>query len=85
MKDPSKEEFIEAVQTDVSRDGFEYDQSCIDYVIKTHYEEANRPFRCCQPRDLLLQVRNFCTYKKVERVLSNQAFDFAVENYFSVM
>ena len=24
---------------------------------------SSRPFRCCQPRDLLLQVRNYCYYE----------------------
>ncbi|MEM9701731.1 MAG: AAA family ATPase, partial [Planctomycetota bacterium] len=43
------------------------------------------PFRCCQPRDLLMQVRNFCAYKQVPVELSNASFDFAVANYFSVM
>jgi hypothetical protein len=65
--------------------GFQYDSGPIEYLIKTHYESIGRPFRCCQPRDLLQQVRNYCTYKKEARKLSNDAFDFAVANYFSVM
>ena len=85
VKDPSKEEFLELFRLMSPVMGFEYDEDCIDYLIETHYEKVNRPFRCCQPRDLLLQVRNFCVYKKQPLVLSNEAFDFAVENYFSVM
>jgi len=65
--------------------GFEYDEACVQYLIEKHYEGVNRPFRACQPRDLLLQVRNYCVYKKQPKTLSNEAFDFAVENYFSVM
>lgn len=57
----------------------------IDYLIKTHYLPVNRPFRNCQPRDLLLQVRNYCLYNGKEVRLCNEYFDFAVENYFSVM
>ena len=62
-----------------------YDPAPIDYLIKKHYLPVDRPFRNCQPRDLLLQVRNYCLYnaKKVE--LKNEYFDFAVDNYFSVM
>jgi hypothetical protein len=33
----------------------------------------------------MLQVRNFCMYKRTSRKLSAEAFDVAVENYFSVM
>ena len=65
--------------------GFEYDRDVITYLIETHYKASNRPFRSCQPRDLLLQVRNFCTFKKIPRKLTREGFDFAVENYFSVM
>jgi predicted ATPase with chaperone activity len=83
--DPTKDEFLALFRLMVPLMGFEYDSDAIDYLIAKHYEEANRPFRCCQPRDLLLQVRNYCVYKKQQKVLSNDAFDFAVETYFSVM
>ena len=38
-----------------------------------------------QPRDLVLQVRNYCIYHKLPKKLSREGFDFAVSNYFSVM
>ena len=56
-----------------------------DYLIEKHYRPINRPMRACQPRDLLLQVRNFCMYHNLPKVMSPQAFDFACENYFSIM
>ena len=39
----------------------------------------------CQPRDLLLQVRNYCVFHCQPKVMTPDAFDFACENYFSVM
>ena len=65
--------------------GFEYDKDAVDYLIAEHYLKKSRPFRACQPRDLLLQVRNYCIYKRMPKKLSPSGFDFAVENYFSVM
>jgi hypothetical protein len=65
--------------------GFQYDQGAVDYLIEVHYQQVNRPFRSCQPRDLLLQVKNFCTYKGTPRKMTPASFDFAVGNYFSVM
>ncbi|MCS7468009.1 hypothetical protein NZK35_15245 [Stieleria sp. ICT_E10.1] len=62
-----------------------YNADAIDYLIKTHYLPVGRPFRNCQPRDLLLQVRNFCLYNDLEVELKNEYFDFACDNYFSVM
>ena len=58
----------------------------VDYLIETHYKAVDRPFRCCQPRDLLLQIRNYCHYhQQREPVMSKENFDFAAENYFAVM
>ena len=85
VPDPSEKTFRALCRLMAPNMGFEYDEDAIDYLIQTHYVEAQRPFRACQPRDLLLQVRNFCVYKGKPKKLTPEAFDFAVENYFSVM
>lgn len=62
-----------------------YQPGPIDHLIETHYRPTNRPFRNCQPRDLLLQVQNYCRYHSRDVELRNEYFDYAVENYFSIM
>ena len=59
--------------------------SALDYLIERHYLRVQRPFRCCQPRDLLLQVRNYCIYNDLPLELRKEYFDFAANNYFTVM
>ena len=83
--DPTEEEFHRILQIVCPHYGFEYDREAIEYLLATHYRPVNRPLRSCQPRDLVLQVRNFCTYHRLPKKLSAEAFDFAVANYFSVM
>jgi hypothetical protein len=83
--DPSEEEFRGLFKLMCPLLGFTYDDSLIDYLVERHFKATGRPFRCCHPRDLLLQIRNFCRYQKREQELSPEYFDFAVENYFSVM
>jgi len=61
------------------------DPAAIDHLIEHHYRRVNRPFRCCQPRDLLLQVRNECLYNDRPLALTAESFDFAAANYFTVM
>lgn len=61
------------------------DSKSLDYLIDRHYRRYNRPFRCCQPRDLLLQVRNYCVYNDLTLELRPEYFDFAANNYFTVM
>ena len=83
--DPSEEEFRNLFKMMAPGLGFEYRQEPIDYLVETHYHKAGRKFRFCQPRDLLLQVRNYCNYHKRAPELTNEFFDLAVENYFAVM
>ena len=85
VPDPSDEEFREILRRLSPKMGFQYESDAVDHLIEVHYRKVNRPFRSCQPRDLLLQVRNFCTYKGLPRKMTPAAFDFAVMNYFSIM
>lgn len=83
--DPTEDEFRELFKIMCPIMGFEYQQDTIQYLIETHYKVTERPFRCCHPRDLLLQVKNNCLYRNKPQLLSNDDFDFAVENYFSAV
>ncbi|TWU49871.1 ATP-binding protein [Rubripirellula reticaptiva] len=62
-----------------------YEADPINYLIEKHYKAVDRPMRMCQPRDLLLQVKNYCLYNDLPIELKHEYMDFACENYFSVM
>lgn len=62
-----------------------YHPAAVDYLLEKHYKAVNRPMRMCQPRDLLLQVKNYCLYNDLPVELKPEYLDFACENYFSVM
>lgn len=85
VPDPTVDEFKEIIRRIAPKMGFQYDEAAVDYLVKTHYLAVNRPFRACQPRDLLLQVKNYCAYRQIPRRMTPAAFDFAVANYFSIM
>lgn len=85
VTDPNEEDFRALFEQMCPRLGMEYQDDIIDYLIETHYRPFDRPFRCCQPRDLLLQVHNRSRYEKRGPELTQEALDFAVENYFAVM
>ena len=83
--DPTEEEFRALFEMMAPKMGFEIKSEPIDYLIENHYKKVNRKFRFCQPRDLLLQVKNYCAYHKTPMMLSEDHFDRACENYFAVM
>ena len=83
--DPTEAEFHEICKIVAPTVGCEYNKAAIDYLLEHHYRPNNRPLRACEPRDLLLQVRNFCSYKRQPKVLTEDALDMAVMNYFSIL
>jgi len=83
--DPDHEMFHQLFELMAPLQGFQYDKAVVDYLIETHYVKANREMRACHPRDLLLQIRNFCTYKGLPKKMTNESIDIAVSNYFTVM
>ena len=83
--DPTEAMFRKMLAIFAPKLGFgEVDESAVDYLIQHHYQRVSRPFRCCQPRDLLLQVRNYCIYNDIPLELKPEYFDFAARNYFTV-
>jgi predicted ATPase with chaperone activity len=85
VMDPSEPEFRELFKIMCPLVGVEYNEDALSHLIATHYTAKNRPFRCCQPRDLLMQVRNLCRFEQREAKMSRGDMDFAVDNYFAVM
>ena len=84
--DPTEPMFRKMIEIFAPKLGFrEVDPAAVDYLIQHHYQRCSRPFRCCQPRDLLLQVRNYCVYNALPLELKPEYFDFAAQNYFTVM
>jgi len=82
---PSEEAFRELFRLMAPKVGCEYDEDSVQYLIEKYYHGVGRPMRCCQPRDLLLQIRNHCLYQNVPSKMSRDNIDFAVENYFAVL
>ena len=85
VTDPSEQAFRDLLRIMAPKVEVEYDEAAVDYLIATHYHSVNRPLRCCQPRDLLLQIRNYCRYVQKPAKMTPENLDFAVQNYFAIM
>ena len=83
--DPTEQEFRDLLKLMAEKLGVAYDTTAADYLLATHYQAAGRPLRFCHPRDLLLQVRNYCRYCGEMPRMTPEYMDRAVENYFAVM
>ena len=88
VPDPTEAEFRKLFEFVGPPLGFTIDEQTkpvLDYLIETHYKKHDRSFRCCQPRDLLLQVRNRCLYTDRPVDLTPELLDYAVSVYFTLM
>lgn len=85
VPNPTSTQFHDLFRIMCQNVGIAYDQSAVDHLIKNHYTKAGRELRSCHPRDLLLQVRNYCLYEEIELKLTCESMDFAVACYFSVL
>ncbi len=82
---PSETAFRKLFEIMAPRVGLPYKADAVEYLMEKHYRASNRPFRNCHPRDLLLQVRNYCLYNDLPMDMLPSYFDYACENYFSIM
>ena len=85
ITDPDEEEFAHLFELHATRLGFEYKPDIVEYVIQNHYHPIDRAMRRCHPRDLLLQVRNLCRYRKIPLEMRPEFFDFVQRTYFAMV
>ncbi len=85
VEDPPESDYRELFELMARIMKIPFNQEALDHMIENHYKSVNRPFRMCQPRDLLLQIKNYCLYERKPIEMTIENFDFAAANYFSVM
>jgi SpoVK/Ycf46/Vps4 family AAA+-type ATPase len=85
VTNPSEENFRKLFEIMCRVTKIPHNADVVDYLIQQHYLPVKRPFRNCQPRDLLLQIKNYCLYNELPIEMRREYMDFAVDNYFSVM
>jgi len=83
--DPTPEQFCRiAMLVGPSLGIFPTNEQIYD-LIEKNFTATGRRMRCCHPRDLMLQIRSYCLYNGLPLAFSEEAVEFAVENYFAVM
>ncbi len=83
--DPTESEFRELMKLMAAQFGVPYNEAAVDHLIQKHYREVERSFRCCHPRDLLLQIVNQGKYRGTTPEMTPDTLDFACGNYFTLL
>ncbi|MCA9127519.1 MAG: AAA family ATPase [Planctomycetales bacterium] len=82
IRDPGREEFADLFRRACESMGFPWRPEVIEQLISGFFLKFNRPFRRCYPRDLLSQVRAYCTYTSEPLDLRIDYLQHACRNYF---
>jgi hypothetical protein len=82
IRDPDESQYRKIWELVCRGKRVEFDARGVDYLIHTWYRPHNRPFRMCQPRDILDQMMSIAKYN-MERVnFSPDLIDAACQTYF---
>lgn len=82
VRDPDETQFRQIWELVCKGRRVEFDPSGVDYLINKWYHPHSRPFRMCQPRDILDQMISIAKYN-MERVnFSPDLIDAACATYF---
>jgi Mg-chelatase subunit ChlI len=60
-----------------------YDDKGLDYLVAKWFKPDNRPFRMCQPRDIIDQMISIAKYNMEEVTLNADLLDAACATYFT--
>ncbi|MFN3188887.1 MAG: AAA family ATPase [Aureliella sp.] len=82
IRDPSPPEFMHLFKLACDAMGFPWRPEVIKQLIEGFFIAQNRPLRRCYPRDLLKQVRAYCTYRSEPYDLRIDYLRHACRNYF---
>jgi energy-coupling factor transporter ATP-binding protein EcfA2 len=80
--DPSLDEYRHLVREVTRSLGFPDTPEAAEHLLR-FYARNERALRRCHPRDLLIQVANFCKYRKLPLTIRPEYLDQACRSYFS--
>ena len=80
--DPTEDQFREIWKIMCKVRKVPYDDRAIDYLVAKWYKPDERPFRMCQPRDILDQLISIAKYNMEQPALGADLIDAACLTYF---
>lgn len=82
VRNPSEDQYRRIWKLVCKSRGVEFDERGVDYLINRWYKPTARPFRMCQPRDILDQMQSMAKYNMERVTFSPDLLDAACATYF---
>ncbi|MEM9702287.1 MAG: AAA family ATPase [Planctomycetota bacterium] len=81
-EDPTPAEFRSLFEGLAPKMGLTLEPGAVETLTTEHFVSVDRPLRFCHPRDLLLQVQRRARFEGLPPVVTSDALNVAVKNYF---
>lgn len=85
ITNPDEEEFHHLFRLAADKIGCEFNPQAVEHLLTRYYRPEDRPLRRCHPRDLLNQVRHFCTYNGLPLEMHSEYFDEVAPTFFTTV
>jgi predicted ATPase with chaperone activity len=82
MRSPDQGEFSNIFRGFCASKELPFEESSIDGFIEKHYRSTGKPFRRCQPRDVLSHAIDLIQFEKLPYRLTDELLDRAFESCF---
>ena len=82
VADPTEQAFRNIFKREAKRQGIEFSQGILEYLMQKYYRRTGRPFRACHPRDILQLVADQAKFLGVKPSMTKKLIAQACESYF---
>lgn len=82
VRDPDQRQWRQIWEIMCNARKIKYDDRGVTYLVEKHFKPTNRPFRMCQPRDIIDQMISIAKYNMEEVTFSPDLIDAAAATYF---
>jgi len=82
LQSPDRAEFRSIFIQQCEKEGMKFSADLLDKFIVKNYVHSRKPFRRCQPRDLLSLVSDYIAFKRLPNELTEDLLDYAFECCF---
>ncbi len=82
ISDPDVTLFKEILRKVAAQKGIAYDEKTADYLIRSYYQEGQRPFRGVHPRDIFELIADMAKFRRQAPVFNREWVDRACRSYF---
>ncbi len=79
---PTEEQFKEIFKLVARGKKIPFSEEGFEYLVENYYRKTSRPFRSCQPRDILNQLISIAKYRELPMEMDPDLLDKACGTYF---